>query len=111
MAYGIVVNVDYESYEYEICHLLWTEIKSKMLAAGFRLEGRTFVTDLGEDAACARAREVIASIEGRFKFQPRRISRYVKDFYGLPLDHRTDLLMASGAQPGRAGGDAEIRPL
>jgi hypothetical protein len=96
MAYAIVINLDYEAHAAEICRDLWSEIRQKMLEAGFRLDGRTFVINLPEVQACELARQVIDSIEGHLEYHRKHMHKYIRDFYGFPADERVNLLV-SGA--------------
>ena len=93
MRYAIVINLDYASYPYESCRLLWEEIKDKMVQAGFRVEGRIFTIELSENQAGRLAREVINSLEEHQDFHNKRVYRYIKDFYGFDLAHTTNLLL------------------
>ncbi len=93
MPYGIVINLDYEEHPQEICRFLWYEIKERMLSAGFRMDGRTFVINLGEQEACELARKTIDSIEDHLEYHHKHLPKYIREFYGFPIESRTNLLV------------------
>lgn len=93
MAYGIVINLDYENNPADTCKFLWQEINDRMLKAGFNRDGRIFTISLPEKEACDRARKVVDSIEDHLEYHRKHLHKYMTDFYGFPLQHRTNLLL------------------
>lgn len=97
--YAVVVNLDYETHPAEQCRLLWDEIESHMVAAGFRCDGRIFTIDLPEAEAAQRARAVIESLEMPHRdFYHKRIYNYLRDFYGFDLACTTNLMLPPADQ-------------
>ncbi len=92
MGYAIVINLDHNSHPSHVCSFLWHVIREHMLAAGFRQDGRLFVIDRPADDACRIARETLDAIEGHLEYHHRHLHKYLRDFYGFPLDTRTNLL-------------------
>jgi hypothetical protein len=93
MQYGIVINLNHDSHPLEVCSFLWEVIREHMMAAGFRQDGRMFVIDRSPEDACRLARETIDSIESHLEYQHRHLHKYLRDFYGFPLESRTNLLI------------------
>lgn len=82
MTYAVVINLDYEHDTYENCRFLWGEIQSRMVKAGFWLDGRRFVINLPNREAAELARAVIEGIEQNRDFSHKRIYNHLRDFYG-----------------------------
>jgi hypothetical protein len=93
MRYAIIINLDYVSHSEDACQILWTDIRERMINAGFRCENRIFTIESDEDTACKLARDVIESIEEYKEYQDKRIHRYLKDFYGFDMACTTNLLV------------------
>lgn len=93
MTYAIVINLDHDSHPEHVCHFLWNEIKEKMLAAGFRRDGRMFVINLPPPEACRLARAAIDSIEDHLEYHRKHLYKYLREFYGFPLEARVNLLV------------------
>lgn len=93
MPYGIVINLDHDTHSEQVCRLLWSEIRERMLAAGFRRDGRMFVIDLPAAEACRLARDVLESIEDHLEYHRKHLHKYLREFYGVPLDARVNLLV------------------
>jgi len=93
MTYAIVVNMDYENNPPQVCGELWEELKSRMLAAGFNRDGRTFTTSLPEKEATHLARRVMAELEEQLEQSDRDVYRYLRDFYGYDLAYTTNLML------------------
>ncbi|GMR07725.1 MAG: hypothetical protein BMS9Abin26_0729 [Gammaproteobacteria bacterium] len=94
MRYAIVINLDYISHSEDACQILWSEIRERMIATGFRCENRIFTIEAAEETAYKLARDVIESIEEHKEYQDKRIHRYLKDFYGYDMACTTNLLVA-----------------
>jgi hypothetical protein len=82
MPYAVVINLDHEHDTYENCRILWGEIRSRMIKAGFRMDGRRFVINLPDQEAGELARAVIEGIEQDRDFSHKRIYNHLRDFYG-----------------------------
>ena len=93
MPYAIVINLDHDLHPDDVCRFLWNEIAEKMLDAGFRLDGRSFVTSAPPAEAQRQARAAIESLESHLEFHRKRIYKYIKEFYGYPTEARTNLLV------------------
>jgi hypothetical protein len=93
MSYAIVINLDYENNQEDLCQEIWDEIKNRMLAAGFRLDNRVFMIKLEQKAACDLARSVIEGLESHLEFHKKHVFRYLKDFYGYDMEHTRNLLV------------------
>lgn len=96
MRYGIMINLDYESYSYEECRELWQSIRNGMVEAGFRIEGRLFTTAENAETACALAKAVLDRINEQ-DFQERDIYDCLKEFYGYDHSNTTNLLLPPAA--------------
>jgi hypothetical protein len=93
MTYAIVIDLDHDSHPEHVCAFLWNEIKEKMLASGFRCDGRMFVINLPPPEACQRARAAIDSIEDHLEYHRKHLYKYLREFYGFPLEARVNLLV------------------
>jgi len=93
MAYAIVINLDHDAYPREVIQVLWREIQDHMLRAGFHADGRTFVINLPAADACALARRAVDDIEDHLEYHRKHLHKYMKDFYGFPVEAKTNLLM------------------
>jgi len=93
MPYAIVINLDHDVHPDDVCRFLWNEIAEKMLEAGFRIDGRSFVINAPPREACRLARAVIDSMESHLDFHRKHIYKYIKEFYGYPAEARTNLLL------------------
>jgi len=93
MAYAIVINLDHDGHPRDVIQTLWQEIRSHMLAAGFHTDGRSFVTNLAPEQACDLARRTIDDIEDHLEYDRKHLHKYMKDFYGFPVESKTNLLM------------------
>jgi len=92
MRYGIMINLDYESYSYEECREIWQQIRTAMVEAGFRIEGRLFTTAESPDAACHLAKAVLDRVNDQ-DFPDRDIYDCLKEFYGYDHSNTTNLLL------------------
>lgn len=92
MPTGIVINLDYEHHPQAACEKLWTEIRSRMLANGFRLSGRLFTHFGPPEAILPLARMLMETMEPDLEFHERNFHQYIKDFYGFRMEQVTDLL-------------------
>lgn len=93
MRYAIVINLDYASQAEDSCRALWDEIRSQMIAAGFRCDGRIFSIDRSAGEACALARQVIDGIESHMGYHDKRVFLFLKEFYGFDMASTTNLLL------------------
>lgn len=93
MRYAIVINLDYDSNPAAECHRVWDLIRAQMQAAGFRLEGRLFTTDLAHEDACASARAVMNALDEHPSLAPYGVFLFLKEFYGYNHGHSVNLLL------------------
>jgi len=91
--YAIVINLDHDAHPREVIQTLWREISEHMLSAGFHADGRSFVINLPPAEACALARRTIDAIEDHLEYHRKHLHKYMKDFYGYPVEAKTNLLM------------------
>ena len=93
MPYAVVINLDYESYPYDECRELWSLIRQRMVAAGFRNDGRLFTIELPAEEATTLARSVMDEIESMPRYRDNLYNDYVKEFYGYDHDSSVNLLL------------------
>lgn len=93
MRYAIVINLDYDSNPGSDCHQVWDLIRARMQAAGFRLEGRLFTTDLSPEEACTSARAIVNALDEDTVLAPAGVFSYLKEFYGYDHTHSVNLLL------------------
>lgn len=93
MRYAIVINLDYDSNPAMDCHRAWDMIRTQMQAAGFRLEGRLFTTELASEDACAAARVVMNGLDEHPALAPGGVFTFLKEFYGYDHSHSVNLLL------------------
>lgn len=93
MTYAVVINLDHEHDTYENCRQLWGLIQSRMIKAGFRLDGRRFVINLPDQEAGELARAVIEGIEHDRDFSHKRIYNHLRDFYGYDVACTQNLMV------------------
>lgn len=112
MAYAIVINLDYENHPPEACRFLWNEIRDRMIEAGFRIDGRTFLINRPPGEACVLARQVVEGLEEHLDYHRKHLHKYLRDFYGFPAESRSNLLLPPVEDirlqdpPDTGGGDA-----
>ena len=92
MRYGIMINLDYESYTYEECHELWQSIRNAMVEAGFRNEERLFTIAEDGDKACELAKAVLDQVNDH-EYPDHDIYTYLKEFYGYDHTNTKNLLL------------------
>lgn len=93
MTYVVVINMDYVNHPQGEMTELWTEIKRRMLEAGFIRDGRTFTIHRSEREACGVARDVVERLATDLDRPHKHIYRYLKDFYGYDLACTTNLMV------------------
>lgn len=93
MRYAIVINLDYDSNPAADCHLVWDMVRDAMQAAGFRLEGRLFTTDLSSEDACEVARRIVNKLDEDPDLAPNGVFTFLKEFYGYDHSHSVNLLL------------------
>ncbi len=93
MTYVVVINMDYDNHPQSEVTELWSEIKQRMLDAGFIRDGRTFAIHRPAREACRVARGVIEALASGRDFQHQHLHRYLKDFYGYDLACTTNLML------------------
>lgn len=95
MRYAISLNLDYATQPYRKVTLLFRQLRSALMEAGFRCDGRLFTIDLPGSEARALARRVLeqTALEGGFG----EVYLYVKEFYGFDFDQTVNLLLPSAA--------------
>ncbi len=92
MRYGIMINLDYDSYPYDDCRDLWNQVRNSMFEAGFRVEGRLFtIAEPGKEAR-ELARAVLDNINQE-TFPEKDIYDYFKEFYGYDHSETVNLLL------------------
>lgn len=92
MRYGIMINLDYDSYPYDDCRDLWNQIRNNMFEAGFRVEGRLFTIEESPKVACDIARAVLDGVN-QDVFPEKDIYAYFKEFYGYDHTETINLLL------------------
>ena len=93
MRYAIVINLDYATHSADSCRELWDIIRERMMASGFRCDGRIFTISPSEQEATRLARKIIDDIESHMAYHDKRIFLYLKEFYGFDMDCTTNLLL------------------
>ena len=89
----IVINLDYEFNQEEVCSQLWNKINEAMIGAGFRPQGRSFFINLPENEANALAREIMDDLDQKHDFEKDNIYAYLKCFYSFQMEHISNLLL------------------
>jgi hypothetical protein len=92
MRYGIMINLDYDSYPYDECRDIWNQVRNNMVEAGFRIEGRLFTIASPSAEACALARGVLDNINQDLTTGTDLYS-YMKEFYGYDHTETINLLL------------------
>ncbi len=92
MRYGIMINLDYDSYPYDDCRDIWNQIRNNMVEAGFRIEGRLFTIAAPATEACDLARAVLDNINQDMN---NGVDLYscMKEFYGYDHTQTINLLL------------------
>lgn len=93
MRYGIVINLDYESYPHEPVKCAYQEIQEALVAEGFWRDGRLFTLDASAAEAQQLARRAMEAVEARHTARGASIYPYIKEFFGFELRHTTNLLL------------------
>ncbi len=93
MRYGVVINLDYQSYAPEVLSGVWGKIKSQMERSGFREDGRVFTIDRPESEAGALARQAVEQLESSKEYYEMDIYSYIKEFYGFDMSETQNLLL------------------
>jgi hypothetical protein len=93
MRYGVVINLDYETYPHEAVKRAYLEIQEELAAEGFLRDGRLFTTDSSATEAQGLARRAVETVEARHNREGDSIYPYIKEFFGFELRHATNLLL------------------
>ena len=98
--YAFSIELNYLGQPYDICRIIWLELRERMIEAGFRCEGRLFTIAVPHAEAVQHARSVLESISDDMALPEGNIYAYVRDFYCF--DHTTylNLLYPTLDQPG-----------
>ncbi|MCK9532141.1 MAG: hypothetical protein M0R77_16510 [Gammaproteobacteria bacterium] len=91
MRYAINLNLDYASHEHGQVKALFQRLRSDLIEAGFRQDGRLFTIELPEAEACGLARNVIEATSRQQGFGD--IYAFVKEFYGFDFETANNLLL------------------
>lgn len=92
MRYGIMINLDYDSYPYDDCRDIWNQIRTRMVDAGFRIEGRLFTIAVPSEEACDLAKAVLDEIN--LEMGPDKdVYIFLKEFYGYDHTETVNLLL------------------
>ncbi len=92
MRYGIMINLDYDSYTYDECRDLWNQIRNDMVDAGFRIEGRLFTIAVPGSEARDMAKTVLDNINQGLD-DGRDLYTFMKEFYGYDHTETVNLLL------------------
>lgn len=93
MSYAVVINLDYENNQEDVCQEIWDVIKQRMIDTGFRLDNRVFIINRDSKEGSKLARGVIEGMESHLDFNEKHVFRYLKDFYGYDMECTTNLLV------------------
>ncbi|HSH29903.1 MAG TPA: hypothetical protein VK971_08360 [Thiohalobacter sp.] len=93
MFYAIEIVLDYTSQPYREVHRVWSELRSSFLRAGFLPDGRSFRIHLDPGHAGRLARITLAQAEARLNREDINLYRYLRHFYGYPVDCVDNLLL------------------
>ena len=85
--HAIAIELDYLGQPYDICRIIWLELRERMVLAGFRMEGRLFTIALPRDEAVQLARSTLEGIAEEMPLPAETIYTYIRDFYCF--DHAT----------------------
>jgi len=91
MRYAVEVHLDYVTHPPEEVHQVWEQIRHAMTEAGFREEGRRFVSNMAPPRAASVAYAVMEGLDS--SHGDESIFRYVKEFYGYPADCASNLMV------------------
>ncbi len=92
MRYAIAINMDYENQPYQTVRHVFDELKTAMVQAGFRQDGRVFTVELSASEACELARQVVAQVESHH-VGANPTYRYIREFYGFDYSTVENLLL------------------
>jgi len=93
MRYAIVINLDYDTNPPSDCHVVLDTLRERMIAKGFRLEGRLFTIELDEISACDLAREVVDNMDDAPAVNGKGMYSFLKEFYGYDHTGAVNLLL------------------
>lgn len=96
MRYAIVINLDYDTNPAEDCSRFWRLLHDRMVAAGFRSEGRLFTIELPAADACALARATVEALDHEPFLTATGAYTYLKEFYGYDHSETVNLLLPPG---------------
>ena len=94
MRYGIMINLDYDAHEYNVCREIWLAIRNAMVESGFRIEGRLFTIDMPVEGASALARTIMDEVN-KDVIVEHDIYAFLKEFYGYDHTQTVNLLLPS----------------
>lgn len=92
MRYGIMINLDYDSYPYDDCRDIWNQIRNSMVEAGFRIEGRLFTIAVSGEEACKLAKAVLDEVN-QDMLPNKDLYVFLKEFYGYDHTATVNLLL------------------
>ena len=95
MHYTIEFDLDYGNYPGPELQEVWSLVRTSLLSAGFRSDGRRFTIKRSPAQARAIARQAIEQVEKCLAGRGQSLYRYVRDFYGYPTTCAENLLVAS----------------
>lgn len=95
MRYGIVINLDYENHPYKTVKGIYQAIEERLVAAGFRKDGRLFTIEADAAHSCDLARSTIEKLADTLALSGSDLYLYVREFYGFELSKATNLLLPS----------------
>lgn len=89
---AIILNLDYEQRNIEVCKRVWSEIEHNMLHAGFVKNNRLFLTNLQKDIACKQARAVVEQLDAKLANEGINLFDCIREFYGIDYQQINNLL-------------------
>jgi hypothetical protein len=95
MHYTIEFDLDYGNHSDPELQEIWNLVRTGLLSAGFRSDGRRFSIKRPPAQARAIARQTIEQVANQLATRGQNLYRYVRDFYGYPTTCAENLLVAS----------------
>lgn len=95
MRYGVVINLDYETFTHEHLKILFHEIREAFLENGFTINGRIFVIDMPAEEGSEVARRLMDTVAEEFMLRGEDAYSYVKEFVGFQFGESSNLLLPS----------------
>lgn len=99
MKSAVIINLDYERHSVQTCRRIWEEIAQAMEAEGFSRHYRLFLADMNREAACKKAKAVVAAAEDKLLAEGIVVFDVIREFYWFEYQQINDLLAPANELP------------